>query len=174
MHASIHQGSRIDFDLVVFELDHGRTTHDFEKDGNPFAGDALDQAFNTSQSGVFEPHGLPGFEVTQLLQGGVVAVLFELANALHQGVVQHGRLKTETNDGRNAFGAAYRRNALFWFAGPEQHVARKHGLKQSDRALFGFFELFVARQISLEGLLLQVDQGDLLLPGFGVGQVPAV
>lgn len=159
---------------MVFKLDDGGATQNFEQHSHAFAGDALDEAFDAAQSRVFEAHGLPRFEVAEFLQGGVVAVLLDLANALHELVMEHGRLEPETNDGGDAFGAAHHRDALLGFAGPEQNVAREHGLKLRDRALFGFFEFFVERQIGFKGLLLKIDLRDLLLARFGVGQVPPV
>jgi hypothetical protein len=104
----------------------------------------------------------------------VVAVLFELADALHEVVVEHGGLEAKAHDGGDAFGAANSRDALLRLAGPEQDVAREHGLEQRNGALLGFFEFFVQRQIGLKVLLLQVHLGDFFFAGFGVGQVPAV
>jgi hypothetical protein len=63
---------------------------------------------------------------------------------------------------------------LLGLAGLEHDVTGEHGLKERYGALLGLFEFFVERLISVKGLLLQVVQGDLLLPGLGVGQVPAV
>ena len=123
---------------------------------------------------MLQAHRLARFEVADLLQSGMVAVLLKLADALHQSVVQHRGLEPKTHNGGDAFGAAHRRNALFGPAGPEQDVTRKHGFKQGDRTAFGLFELFIKRQISIERLLLKVDLGDLLLAGFGVSEVPAI
>lgn len=173
-HAGIHPPSGADFDLVVFELDHRGAAQNFQQDSDAFAGDALNEAFDSAQSRVLEAHGLACFEVAEFLQRGVVAIFFELADALHEFVLQHSGLKPKAHEGGNAFGAAHCRDALLELAGPEQDVAREHGLEQRDRALLGFFEFFVERQIGVESLLLKVDLGNLLLPGFGVGQVPAV
>ena len=172
--AGIHDLSGVDFDLVVLKLDDRGSAQNFQQDSDAFAGDALNQAFDATKGGVFEAHSLAGFEVAELLQSGMVTVLFELTNALHEVVLKHGRLKAETHDGGDAFGAAHRRDALLGLAGPEQDVAREHGFKQRDRPLFCFFELFVEWQIGLKGLLLKVDLGNLLLAGFGVGEIPTI
>jgi len=166
--------SRVDFDLVVLELDHRGATQNFEEDGHTFAGNTLDEALHAAQGRVFEAHGLSRLEVAEFLQGGVVAVLLELANALHELIVEHGGLKAKAHDGGDAFGAAHRRDALFRLAGPKQNVAREHGLKERNRALLGFLEFFVQRQIGFEVLLLQVHLGDFFFTGFGVGEVPAL
>jgi hypothetical protein len=159
---------------VVLKLDDRGSAQNFQQDSDAFAGDALNQAFDAAKGGVFEAHSLACFEVAELLQSGMVTVLFELTNALHEVVLKHGRLKAETHDGGDAFGAAHGRDALLGLAGPEEDVARKHGFKQRDRPLLCFFELFVEWQIGFEGLLLKVDLGDLLLAGFGVGEVPTI
>lgn len=159
---------------MVFKLHHCRAAQNFEQHGDAFAGDALNEAFDAAQGGVFQAHGLAGLEVAELLQCGVVAVFFKLPNALHEFVLQLSWLEAKADDGGNAFGAAHHRDALLGFAGSEQEVAREHGFKQRHRALFGFLEFFVERQIGFEGLLLKVDQGDLFLPRFGVGQVPPI
>ena len=161
-------------DLVVLHLHHGGAAQDFEQHSDAFAGDALDEAFDAAQGGVFEAHGLAGFEVAELLQSGVVAVFFKLPDALNEFVLQLSWLEAKADDGGNAFGAAHHRDALLGFAGPEQNVAREHGFKQRHRALLGFLEFFVERQIGFEGLLLEVDLGDLFLPWLGVGQIPPV
>ena len=167
-------GSGVHFDLVVLKLHQGRTAQDFQQNSDAFAGDALNEAFDAAQGGVFEAHGLARLEVAELLQCGLVAVFFKLADALHEFVLQLSWLEAKADDGGNAFGAAHHRDALLRFAGPEQYVAREHGFKQRHRALFGFLEFFVERQIGFEGLLRQIDLGDLFLPWFGVGQVPPV
>ena len=174
MCAAERVGSGAQLDLVVIELNHRGATQNLEQHGHAFAGDALDQAFDAAQGRVFEAHGLARLEVAEFLQRGVVAVFFKLADAVHEFVLQLGRFEAEADDGGDAFGAAHHRYALLGLAGPEQDVAREHGLKQRHRALFGFFEFFVERQIGFEGLLLEVDQGDLFLPRFGVGQVPPI
>jgi len=172
--AGIHDLLGVDLDLVVLKLDDRGSAQNFQQDSDAFAGDALNQAFDAAKGGVFEAHSLASFEVAELLQSGMVTVLFELTNALHEVVLKHGGLKAETHDGGDAFGTAHRRDALLGFAGPEEDVARKHGFKQRDRPLLCFFELFVEWQIGFEGLLLKVDLGDLLLAGFGVGEVPTI
>ena len=159
---------------MVFKLHHCRAAQNFEQHGDAFAGDALNEAFDATQGGVFEAHGLTSLEVAEFLQRGVVAVFFKLADAVHEFVLQLGRFEAETDDGGDAFGAAHHRDALLRLAGSEQEVAREHGFKQRNRALFGFLEFFVERQIGFEGLLLKVHQGDLFLPGFGVSQVPPI
>lgn len=158
----------------MLQLNNGRPTQDFEEDFNPFAGDFLYESFDATESGVFQTHGLTRLKAADFFQGGVVAVLLDLTDALHQVVVQHGGLETETHNGGNAFGAAHDRDALLGLAGPKQDVTRKHGLKQGDWALFGFFELFVERQVSVKGLLLKIELSNLLLAGLGIGQVPTV
>lgn len=166
--------SVLDFDLVVFHLDHGGAAENFEEDGDAFARDALDEAFDLAQSGMFEAHGLASFEVAQLQQGGVVAVFFKQADALNKIVVDQGRLKPKTYDGGNAFGVAHHRDALLRFAGTKQNVAREHGLELRHWALLCFFEFFIEWQIGFKCLLFKINQGNLFLAGFGIGQVPAV
>ena len=166
--------SVVHFDLMMLQLNHSGASQDFQQDSDAFAGDTLNQPFNTAQSRVFEAHGLAGLEVAKFLKGGVVAVLFELADALHEVVVERGGLEAKAHDGGDAFGAAHGRNALLGFAWSKQDVAREHGLEQRDGALLGFFEFFVQRQIGFKVLLLQVGLGDSLFAGLGVGQVPAV
>ena len=163
-----------DVDLVVLKLHHSGASKDFEQDRNPLAGDALHQAFDATQGGVFKAHGLAGLEVAELLQGGLVAVLLELSDALHQLILNLGGLEPEAHQGGNAFGVAHGRNALLGLAGLEHDVAGEHGLKERYGALLGLFEFFVERQIDVKGLLRQVDLGNGFLAGLGVGQVPAV
>ena len=166
--------SNLQFHLMVLELNHCRAPQDLKKHSHAFAGDALNQALNATECSVFQLHRLARFELAELLQRRLVAVLFEPADAVHERVVQHGGLEPEADDGGNPFGAAHSRDALLWLAGPEQDVAREHGLEQRQRALFGFFELFIKRQISLKSLLLEIDQCRLFLPRLGVSEVPAV
>ena len=163
-----------DFDLVVFDLDHGGAAEDFQEDGDAFAGYALDEAFDAAQGGVFEANGLAGLEVAQFQQGGVVAVFFEQADAPNEFVVDQGGLKAEAHDGGDAFGVAHHRDALFGLAGAKQDVAREHGLELRHGTLLCFFEFFIERQISFKCLLFEIDSRNLFLPGLGIGQVPAV
>lgn len=165
-------GSGAQLDLVVIELNHRGATQNVEQHGHAFAGDALDQAFDAAQGRVFEAHGLARLEVAEFLQRGVVAVLLDLTNALHEFVVEHGRLETETDDVGDAFGAAHHRDALLGLAGTKQDIPRKHGFKMRHGTLFGFLEFFIERQIGLKSLLRQIGQGHLLLPRLGVGQIP--
>jgi hypothetical protein len=165
--------SVVHFNLVVLKLnDHG-ATQNFQQHGNTFAGYALDQALYPTQCGVLESNRLACFEVAELLQRSVVTVLFKLADAVHDCVMQHRWLEPEAHDSGNAFGVAYNRDALIWLAGPEKNVSREHGLKQCHWALLCFFEFFIQGQINLKGLLPEIDLRDLLLPRLGVGKIPA-
>lgn len=163
-----------EFDLVVFDLDHGGSAHDLQQNSHSLTRHAVDQAFHVAQRGVLQTNGLTGRELTDFLQRGVISVIFKLADALNQIVLKGGWLKAKPNKGRNTFGVAHSRNALRRCAGPKQDVARKHGLKKSNRSLLGFFELFVKRQVNIKGLLLKVQLRNLLLPRLGVSKVPAV
>lgn len=156
------------------QLNHCRAAQNFEQHSHTFAGDALHKALDTAQGIVLQAHRLSLLELADFLQGGVVAVLFELPNALNKIFRQDGRLKPKAHDVGHAFGAAHSRDALLGLAGPEQNVAWKHGLKQRDWTLLCFFEFFIPRQIRFKRLLLQINLCDVLLPGLGVGQIPAI
>ena len=156
----------------MLNLDYRGSAQNLQQNGHAFAGDALDQPLYIAQGGVLEPYGLAGFERAERLQRGLVAFLLQLADALHQFMLQRGRLKTKTHDVRNAFGAAHHRDALTGAAGPEQDVAREHGLKNGHSASLAGFEFFEQRQIDIKSLLLQVELCDRLLAGLGVGQIP--
>lgn len=160
------------FNLVVLQLHQSWAPQDLQQNGHTLAGHALHQPLDIAQGGVLEPHGLAGLERAECLQGGLVTFLLKLADALHQVVLQRSGLETETHDVGNAFGAAHHRNALAGAAGPEQDVAREHGLKNGHSACLAGFEFFEQRQIDLEGLLLQIELGRGLVTGLGVGQVP--
>ena len=142
--------------------------------GNAFAGDRLDQALDAFEGGVFEADrgtGLHGADVSQL---SVVSLLFELLDGLHCGVFDNRGLKTESDDGHHAARGAGRCNGQRGAGGPEENVAREHGLEAEVAAAWGAFEVFVQRQIGVKALLLQIQQGDRFLFGFGVNQIPVV
>ena len=166
--------SGVEFDLVVLKLNDRGAAQNFEQHGNTFTGDTLNQALHATECRVLEANILTRLEIAELLQRGVIAVLFEVADALNEFVVQGGGFETEAHDGGNAFGAAHGGDALIGLTGPEEDVAREHGLEQRHRTLLGFFELFIQRQIRIKGLLLQIELCDLLLQRLGVCEVPTV
>ena len=59
--------SVVHFDLMMLQLNHSGASQDFQQDSDAFAGDTLNQPFNTAQSRVFEAHGLAGLEVAEFL-----------------------------------------------------------------------------------------------------------
>lgn len=144
--------------MVVFDFDQGGVAHDLEEDGDAFAGDALHDAFEAAEGAVFEEHGLAGFELADFEQAGVVAQVFDLANALEQFVVERGGLEAKAHQVMDALGAAHDRDALVLALGPEKDVPGKHGLEHFHRTVGGFFVLLVQRQVDLKRLFFKLKR----------------